>query len=264
MPLNKPYKSIWRPLKNCFRNYGHSDNAQYNNEAFHYQESAAYLLLEKDLILIFEYIEPTRNNLLVYSHRIYELFLKACTEYESLCKKILFDNNYKSKSQNNTHNMNNCDYWYLNNACKLSEYIVLIPFDNNRIYKIQPFKEWANSEKYISLKWYQEFNLVKHNRIENFHFANMLNVLNPIAAVQILLIVQYYKYGLYDKNKIPIIDEYSKEPQNNSVEYVPEMISFSSSILKVILPKWTPSEFYDFNWELLKNDSEPFNKYFAT
>jgi hypothetical protein len=50
---------------------------------------AAFGLLCADFRKVFEYVEPVDANLHVYSHRLYELYLRACTEFESVCRKAL-------------------------------------------------------------------------------------------------------------------------------------------------------------------------------
>ena len=48
----------------------------------------------RDLNEIFDFVEPSNDNTSVYSHRIYELLLRAATEFESNCKGILKANGY--------------------------------------------------------------------------------------------------------------------------------------------------------------------------
>lgn len=55
------------------------------------------------------YIEPSDDNKDTYSHRIYELYLRTCTEFEANAKFILKSNGY-----NNAKRI--LDYWKLNKA----------------------------------------------------------------------------------------------------------------------------------------------------
>ena len=43
-------------------------------------------LIVCDLYEVFDYVEPHDDNMDIYSHRIYELFLRTATEFESNCK----------------------------------------------------------------------------------------------------------------------------------------------------------------------------------
>ena len=53
----------------------------------------------RDLNALYDYIEPSDDNLGVFSHRIYELLLRAATEFEANCKGILKAKGY-SKPEN--------------------------------------------------------------------------------------------------------------------------------------------------------------------
>lgn len=46
-------------------------------------------LLVEDLQRLLQFVEPSDANLATYSHRSYELILRTCTEWESLCKEVL-------------------------------------------------------------------------------------------------------------------------------------------------------------------------------
>ena len=56
----------------------------------------AFLLIQKDVLELFDYIEPSDTNLASHSHRIHELLLRTCVEIESNCTAILRDTlNYR-------------------------------------------------------------------------------------------------------------------------------------------------------------------------
>ena len=239
--MNKPYHRIWRPLKN-------GQKAEYLDDELyastHYQASNSYNLIENDLKKIFEFIEPVDENLNIFSHRIYELFLRSCTEYESHCKDILLDNGLKGS-------FNNEKYFLINIMCKLSEYSAMLLLDGNIYLNINPFKDWANVD-YEPLKWYQDYNSVKHNRNSEFSKANLSNLINSVCAVQILLIAQFHKNALYFNNKNQPIFEVVDE----------NLISFDSSIFFIKLPVWNENEKYDFNWNMICNSNDRISKYF--
>jgi|ERR1035441_2404378 hypothetical protein len=53
------------------------------------QYEPAFILLVGEFLRVCEFIELTDTHLDVYSHRLYEILLRACTEFESLCREIL-------------------------------------------------------------------------------------------------------------------------------------------------------------------------------
>ena len=109
MPITRPYHRIWRPVKG----YDWSDTVislDDNNEPkvtldYLYDDRFANQNVKKSLITatrmilrdlnsLYDYIEPSDDNLGVYSHRIYELLLRTATEFETNCKGILKANGY--------------------------------------------------------------------------------------------------------------------------------------------------------------------------
>jgi hypothetical protein len=54
----------------------------------------AFFVIQKDLLELFDYIEPADANRQCYSYRIHELFIRACIEVEANFKAILSENGY--------------------------------------------------------------------------------------------------------------------------------------------------------------------------
>lgn len=52
-----------------------------------------------------------------------------------------------------------------------------------RAEKIQPFKSWCAKKPAESLKWWQTYQDIKHNRIENYNKATLENTVNALAAL---------------------------------------------------------------------------------
>lgn len=202
----------------------------------------AYKILESDVIKVFEYVEPSDVNKATYSHRIYELFLRAATEFESNCKRILEVNGYKITSRTNIS-----DYFKINSATKLSEYKVYLNIWHPNEKKIQPFQEWNNS---ATLSWYQAYNKVKHNRQTEFNNASLENLINAVAGVYVILYAQFGVFSFNPYHEVNMVDD----NENGS-------ISSGESIFSIIPPIWTDNEKYDFDWNTLKNQTNPYDKY---
>ncbi len=139
-----------------------------------------------DLMVVLNFIDPDDANLEVYSNRLYELLLRAATEFESNCKGILIANGYRGKRRD----MGIEDYRNLDSVLKLSEYEVRFSFWNSE-RTLTPLSSWKTSH---SLGWYKAYNDVKHNRAENFQLANLKNVLNAIASVACIVYAQLGPY----------------------------------------------------------------------
>lgn len=185
MSIEKPYKRIFRPTLSEFgySNYLKED-AKKNRSLIR-----SYKILERDLISLLDYVEPSNSNQHVYSHRIYELFLRACTEFETNAKAILIANEYV-KSHYNIK-----DYYKLDKAMKLSEYEVGISIWENDHKLIAPFVQWKEGH---TLTWYQDYNDVKHHRNSEFSKANLYNLFLAVASVQLILFCQFHMHSFYE------------------------------------------------------------------
>src|SRR5215472_11174971 len=95
--IAKPYRRTIRPSMHVGYTYDHP----YVRHAKFAQEPEMYVrgfrLLQKDLEHLFEYIEPSDDNLACFSFRIHEVLLRACVEVEANCKAILRENGYSEE-----------------------------------------------------------------------------------------------------------------------------------------------------------------------
>lgn len=202
----------------------------------------AYKMIENDLKKIFEFIEPSEGNLDVYSHRLYELFLRAATEFETNCKQILDANGYSRSGD-----LNIVDYFKINQAMRLSKYEVRLSMWYPDIKIIKPFEQWASG---ASLTWYQEYNLVKHHRSENFNKASLRNVIQAVAGLAAILFAQF---------QVEIFD-----PFNDSCSYSKgDGFYYDDDILFSVNPcsDWLEGEQYDESCASLPDDNSSFRQF---
>lgn len=236
--VNRPYKRIMLPGEETW--YIEDSRFSRNFE----QQKRMVNILTDQLIEIFNFVEPRKSNYLVYSLKIYNLFIQCCTEFESMCKEILKDNIYnKSVSE-----MKIYDYSKITNLMLLHEYECSSPlFDD----VIKPFEQWRSKN---ALLWYQDYNEVKHNRSDKFEKANLKNLIDSLVALRILLFAEYGSASLTRhltsmafKGKVD--DEYDFSFEN-------------STIFDIKRPKDDLYCYrYQFNWEEIKKDGIDFNKF---
>ena len=240
MGIVKPYKRIYRRMLSGQPEYlRHLDYAVDKRSNIH-----SYHLIEKDLKVLFDYISPDDRNDLVFSHRIYELFFRCCTEFENNAKSILIENGYTRVGSLTIQ-----DYFRVNEALKLNEYEVRINMWENNVLNLKPFELW-NSSTYVSLGWYRDYNFVKHNRSSNFHLANLRNLLTASAGLLVILYAQfaYHSFSPYQEISQIGVDDEGFESGNDSL--------FS------IKPyEWREDEKYDFNWGDLRAEANPYNNF---
>jgi hypothetical protein len=100
MSIEHPYKRIYREMVNKYPIEEYLDDSRYANNMNSYIHS--FNIIEKDIKILFDYISPNNENKSTFSHRIYELFFRCCTEFENNAKAILSDNDYQKPRMNIT------------------------------------------------------------------------------------------------------------------------------------------------------------------
>lgn len=254
MGFTNPYHRIWRPMK------GYSslqevwsydvpvakiDYLYDKNYADQYEMHALVTtarLIIRDLYELFNYVEPCDANSSVYSHRLYELLLRACTEFETNCKGILESNGYVKSGGGD---LNVKDYFKIENAARLSGYSVT--FNRWPNHQFKPFATW-NVAVYAPLPWYQGYNSVKHNRYDNFPDANLGNVMNAIAG---LLCILHAQIG-------DIVDSACFEGIKRSQE---SQLKVSNGTFTINAPIFSDHETYEFVWDDSKGVKVPVQNY---
>lgn len=255
MGLSKPFYRIARPKAYIL---GYVIDNRYASDRL--QLSRAYISIEKELRRIFYFVEPAEENKNAFSFEMYSLLLRACTEVELNCKEIMEANG--AISQGNFFTMK--DYKKLEKSSLLSKYSAIYanwrqknPSTNKVEYVKKVFQPFANFDLFIneSPDWYQAYNKVKHNREENLECANLENCMNAVAAILILLYSQFGSRCIesYGTNGLAWreIDNYD--------------LNFDADVIFEICPPdisdWQETELYDFDWEKIKVDSNPFEKF---
>lgn len=136
----------------------------------------SFSLLVRDFRHLSAFVEPHDDNLNTYSHRLYELQLRACTEFESLCKDALSDKGFAVSPMTSVTEFKN-----------LEPYLQLQRIEigwhqwRPQPQYVRPFLDWTRASP--ALQWYSDYNRVKHNRSSQFALANLANVRLAISAV---------------------------------------------------------------------------------
>lgn len=202
----------------------------------------AFMLLQKDLQLLFDYVEPSEINLKCYSYRTHELLLRACVEVEANCKAILLENGYTKSGD-----LKIPDYMKINATHRLSSYEVKIPNWHGQGNIRRPFAEWKNGG---SLPWYKAYNSTKHNRHDCFQQATFEHMIDAICGVLVLLASQFYN------------QDFSPSGWGLSVGQPNDgMKSAIGDYFRIRFPDdWPDDEKYDFNWKDLEKEEDPFDQ----
>jgi len=246
LPIKKPYKRTARP----FLEGGYSGNGGWsyirdkNYAQSPEQYTRAFLLLQKDLFTLFDYIEPADKNLQTYSYRIHELLLRACIEIEANSAAILTENGYQ-KAGNWTMD----DYKKINQSHRLSSFEVKLPIWNGVNSIRKPFINWANNG---SLEWYQAYNKAKHNRHAQFELATFESLIDAVCGLVIILSAQFWTDSFSPGTDCLALES----GPGNGMEYG------IGDYFQIKFPlDWPEEEKYDFKWQEIAQGSIPFQNY---
>lgn len=245
MAINRPYRRICRQFINgkysLDGGWAYVTHPKYANSPEQYIR--AFLLLQKDMQLLFDYVEPSENNLNCYSYRIHELLLRASIEIEANFKAIFLENGFTKRGD-----MTMDDYKKIEISHRLSSYQIKIPvwhgFGNVRT----PFAAWKEGKP---LSWYQAYNQTKHNRHEAFSMATFENMLDAICGLLIVLSSQFWTHDFAPSDTLLSIGG----PNDG-------MDSAIGSYFRIRFPTdWPEEQRYDFKWQELEKDENPFDTF---
>lgn len=213
----------------------------------------AFLLLQKDLVELFNYIEPSDTALNVYSFRIQELLIRTCIEIEANFKAIFAMNKYAKKPKD----LNITDYYLINTSHFLSDYSVKLPYwsENLMTADRKPFKAWGapkDPKNPWALKWFQDYNATKHDRSNALSLASFENLIDAFAALVILISAQYMSEDFSPAPGALLVDSGWNDGYDAAI----------GDYFRITYPRGIPAkDRYDFDWQSLSNDPDAFQKF---
>lgn len=159
-----------------------------------------YLDIESEMLECLKYVELCTAHYCVYSAKFARILLECGAEIDNIFKYIC---SIRKKRPTIS------DYYYkaIIKIPDLLNYKVII---KHSPLSFQPFKSWNKNKPSQSLSWWEDYNKVKHDRINNFSLASLENALNSLCALFILEMLSYDE--LYKTNP----DAYSNYPENES------------------------------------------------
>ena len=246
MAIAKPYFRTARQLADG--SYENSGNGRYVSDARFAiagpQYVRAFVVLQKDLLELFDFVEPADVNLPCYSFRIHELHMRACIEVEANCKAILSENGYV-RAGGGDWNMQ--DYRKLNATHHLSSFEVRTPIWEGTRGTRSPFAPWASAGP---LSWYDAYNAAKHDRHNQFSLANFENLLDAVCGLVALVSAQFIRFDF--------------QPSGLDIGYGGPEGGFETAIgghFHVNFPTdWPAADRYGFDWQKLQKDPNPFQR----
>lgn len=206
IPLTFGAMAITQPFYRTCRQftdgqYADGGKAHYIQDKAFAKDGAHYvrvlILTQKDLLELFEFIEPDDKNNDTYSYRTHALLMRTAIELEANCRAILVENGFpKSGRWTMGH------YKQLEQTHRLSEYELVLPMWNwppaTRMRK--RFEKWATGG---ALPWWVAYNEAKHDRHEKFAKATISNLVDAVCALVAILSAQFHTHDFSPETRLP-------------------------------------------------------------
>jgi hypothetical protein len=202
-------------------------------------------VIQRDLVRLFDHIEPADVNLSTYSFRTFELLMRTCIEVEANLAAILRANEYKAEK------LYMRDYRLVEASHRLSEYRVGLPRWTGGLAIRQPFACWGMPGQSHGPPWFDAYNKSKHDRAGKFDGASFNAVLDAMAGLVAVLSAQF------------LAEEFTGLPDlmavNRGVPVAAGMVPAIGGVFQVSYPSnWPMEERYDFNHTELIQEDDPF------
>lgn len=152
-----------------------------------------YLSLERSLLEISEYISITEDNYQCYSFKNMQLFYAVCSEIDSIFKHIRRNLGLEITRQGCINIESNITM--LGSYFPAVRNTSIVTNINGSSLEFKPLKrlfadyiDKAKDQK-KEKSWWQQYNAVKHQRLNNFDKANLKNLLKSLSALHVLNLI---------------------------------------------------------------------------
>lgn len=186
-PLNVPPGSYFPRIARVSRDNLSGFPEPFSRDEFAHVEAQASLQLSTlvgRLATVFESIYPHRNNLKCFGTETRNITILSSTEFEAQCKGMLRENGYPNKKTNIS------SYNKIENACRLSDYTLRLK-QFPMLDDFRPFADWRPRSKQSTLRWYQKYNDIKHDRENDFGSATLEMAITATSSVLVVCLAQF-------------------------------------------------------------------------
>jgi hypothetical protein len=181
--------------------------------------------------------------------------MRTCIKVEANFKAILEENTFTPPPK---RSLNITDYRRVDVTHHLSSYEVILPIWNGTSPTFKPFEPWrawrglpkANGID-LSLPWYQAYNASKHDRQDEFKRANFENLVMGVAGLLVVISSQFRDRNFSAGGAVMGIKGFDYHP----------LEAATGDLFRIkYLDDWLEEEKYDFDWMVLKNHNDRFEK----
>ncbi|HEY5041241.1 MAG TPA: hypothetical protein VIK53_04505 [Verrucomicrobiae bacterium] len=142
-----------------------------------------FIALEQDVETMTRYIEPVPQNYGAYSLEMCRILFAAASECEIVLKELAKLFRFDSER----FNIDRLREVITVNLPELASEKVFI-----RRYGLE-LDPWSNWRANQNPDWWQSYNSVKHQRLDNYDKGNLQNALNAVAALKVATVFYYRK-----------------------------------------------------------------------
>lgn len=146
-----------------------------------------YISIENMLRMTSQYVSPSKLNKKTYSSEFSKILLLACSEMDSILKLICKLNGIICNEKKYNMNVYAKAILKINMVRELSYAPQVYTAVNENALIVEPFKNLNKDKAYAGLEWWEDYQKIKHNRLENAECGNLYNAVSAVAAHFILL-----------------------------------------------------------------------------
>ena len=146
-----------------------------------------YLSIEKMFVETRQYVSPSSDNKKTYSDEFTKIILLSCAEIDSILKYLCELENIDSPNKH--YSMSDYAKLLGKNSC-INDF-GYIPFYNSSLTEkpiiVFPFVDLDENKPYANLKWWENYQKIKHDRIENVELGNLENATFSLVAYYVVI-----------------------------------------------------------------------------
>lgn len=148
-----------------------------------------YLTIEKMLVDTRQYLSPSQQNKNAYSDEFAKIILLACSEIDAILKFLCkLENISPSKKYYEMQDYSEL-LSYFSNIKDVGLGPAYCSSLKEKVPIVFPFKELDKGKPYANLNWWENYQKIKHNRMENIELGNLENALFSLAAYYIIICI---------------------------------------------------------------------------
>ena len=185
-----PEWNLYELVLDKFEDFSIIEKIEKENSQFQ-SDIRQFNILQKNLERVFDFIEPTELNKQVFGLELRNIILLSSMEVEVHWQNLMKNNGYNKTRLTTKDYVKLCEFINFNFEFKLNNY--------PDFGIVQPFNDWNTESPTTSLKWYNSYNKVKHDRGNNLHLATLELAITSVSAVLTLLYIRYGQKNIDEK-----------------------------------------------------------------